>query len=264
IVDYTDGAPIAYSGHWPELQARSAASNVRKAIKPIPSGSLNQPPAPPAGPTDAQIVSWFAALRDSFREAREQSAAAGKPLDDRLIRVQDYRKNAQPTPQGRSVDGLGPDTAGWWIDMGDENAPVDIVNTPLHATLAELRRSIGGARLFMPDASNLFEVPGPRWYRPWAPHLVVFGAKRSYRHGLDGRFRADGHLATRVSGEAMIGLRVGSATVLAKDLMASTLPFASAGLPPAALELVQEHLLSDAENAPIMAQSAGAAAGPIA
>ena len=178
--------------------------------------------------------------------------------------MQDYRKNAQPTPQGRSVDGLGPDQAGWWIDMGDENAPIDIVNNPLHATLAELRRSVGGARLYMPDASNLFEVPGPRWYRPWAPHLVVFGAKRSYRHGFDGRFRLDGHLTTRVSGESMIGLRVGRATVLAKDLVTSTAALATAGLPAVVSELVQEHLLSDAENAPIMAKNARQPAGTTA
>jgi hypothetical protein len=189
IADYTDGAPIVYSGHWPPIQARSAAT-VRKR-KVIPSSSLNQPPAQPAGPTDQEIVAWIEALRAAFLAARQQSANAGKALDDRLIRVQDFRKNAQPTPQGRSADGLGPDQAGWWIDMGDENAPIDILDNPLHATLAELRRAVGGARLHMPDASNLFEVPGPRWYRPWAPHLVVFGAKRSYRHGLDGRMDAE-------------------------------------------------------------------------
>jgi hypothetical protein len=253
VLDYTDGAPIAYSGHWPALQARSASSAVRKQAKVIPPAVLNEPPAPPAGPTDAEIVAWIAALRGHFLTARQLS---GKPLDDRLIRVQDYRKNAQPTPQGRSADGLGPDQAGWWIDMGDENAPIDIVNNPLHATLAELRRSIGGARLHMPDATNVFEVPGPRWYRPWAPHLVVFGAKRSYRHGFDGRYRPDGHLTTRVSGESMIGLRVGRATVLAKDLVTSTASLAGAGLPLVASEIVQEHLLADVENAPIMARYA--------
>jgi len=260
LTDYTDGAPLAYSGHWPMLEARSAASQVMKKAKLIPASALNQPPAPPAGPTVAQIIAWIETLRAAFLSAR-QSAPPGKVLDDRLIRVQDYRKNAQPTALGRSIDGLGADQAGWWMDMGDENAPIDIENNPLHAMLAELRRSVGGARLHMPDPANLFEVPGPRWYRPWAPHLVVFGAKRSYRHGFDGRFRLDGHLTTRVSGEAMIGLQVGAATVLAKDLVASTAPLAMPGLPGAVSELVQEHLLSDAENAPIMAKNARQAAG---
>jgi len=263
VIDYTDSAPIAYSGHWPALQARSASSHVLKRAQTIPSSALNQPSAPPAGPTDQQIVTWIEKLRADFLAAR-QSAPAGKVLDERLIRVQDYRKNAQPTPQGRSVDGLGPDQAGWWIDMGDENAPIDIVNNPLHAMLAELRRSVGGARLHMPESSNLFEVPGPRWYRPWAPHLVLFGAKRSYRHGFDGRYRLDGHLATRVSGESMIGLKVGRATVLAKDLVTSTAALATAGLPAVASELVQEHLLSDAENAPIMAKNVRQPAGTTA
>ena len=256
VMDYTNGAPLAYSGHWPELQARSASSHVRKKAKTIPPSSLNQPAPAPAGPTDQQIVSWIETLRAEFLAARQQAAAAGKILDSRLIRVQDFRKNAQPISQGRSVDGLGSDEAGWWIDVGDENEPIDIHNNPLHAILAELRRAVGGARLFMPAASNLFEVPGPRWYRPWAPHLVIFGARRSYRHGFDGRFRADGHLTTRVSGESMIGLRVGRATVLARDLVASTAALAGPGLPAAASELVQEHLLSDVENAPIMAKFA--------
>ncbi len=264
ITDYTDNAPVAYSGHWPPLQARSASTHVLKRAQPIPPSSLNQPSAPPAGPTDQQIVAWIEKLRADFLTARQQSAAAGKPLDDRLIRVQDHRKNAQPTPQGRSADGLGPDSAGWWIDMGDANAPIDIANNPLHQILAELRRSVGGARLHMPESSNLFEVPGPRWYRPWAPHLVLFGASRSYRHGFDGRFRLDEHLTTRVSGESMIGLKVGRATVLAKDLVTSTAPLTAAGLPAVVSELVQEHLLSDAENAPIMAKNVRQPAGTTA
>ena len=78
----------------------------------------------------------------------------------------------------------------------------------------------------------------------------------SYRHGFDGRFRADGHLKTRLSGESMIGLRVGASTVLAQDLVSSTADLAAPGLPTAVSELVQEHLLSDAENVPIMAMNA--------
>ena len=116
----------------------------------------------------------------------------------------------------------------------------------------------------MPESSNLFEVPGPRWYRPWAPHLVLFGARRSYRHGFDGRYRLDGHLTTRVSGESMIGLKVGRTTVLAKDLVTSTAALTAAGLPAVASEHVQEHLLSDAENAPIMAKNVRQAAGTTA
>ena len=256
LADLTNGAPTMTSGHWPELKARSAAAHVAKVAKIIPVAALNQPPAPPAGPTDAEIVAWIEKLRTDFAAARQQSAAAGKPLDDRLIRVEDHRKNAQPTALGRSIDGSGPDQAGWWIDMGDENAPIDVVNDPLHAALADLRRAVAGARVYMPEASNLFEVPGPRWYRPWAPHLVIFGAKRSYRHGSDGRFRVDGHLFTRVSGETMLGLRVGTVTVLAKDLVSSTADVASHGLPSVAQALLHEHLLSDAENAPIMAKQA--------
>lgn len=259
LTDLTMGSSVMSSGHWPMLQARSSLVHVAKGkrAKPIPPSNLNEPPpAPPAGFSDDQIVAWIVELRAKFAAARQQAAAAGTPLDARLIRVQDHRRNAQPTPQGRSVDGSGPDQAGWWIDMGVDTAPIDIVNDPLHATLAELRRSVAGAKVHMPDAGNLFEVPGPRWYRPWAPHLVVFGARRSYRHGADGRFRADGHLLTRVAGEAMIGLRVGAAMVLGKDLVTSTAPFNAPGIPPVVGELIQEHLLADGQNGPVMSANA--------
>ena len=234
----------------------AAAASIAKVSKVIPAGALSQPPAPPAGPTDAEILAWIQKLRADFATARAQAAAAGTPIDDRLIRVEDHRKHAQPTALGRSIDGSGPDQAGWWIDMGDANAPIDIVNDPLHAALADLRRAVGGARVYMPDAANLFEVPGPRWYRPWAPHLVLFGIKRSYRHGFDGRFRLDGHLFTRVSGESLVGLKVGGVTVLAKDLVATGDDIAAHGLPRAAQALLHEHLLADAENAYIMAKEA--------
>ena len=81
---------------------------------------------------------------------------------------------------------------------------------PLHAMLAELRRSIGGARLHMPGAGQPLRgagaavVPavGAAPGRSSAPSVVSGTA-------FDGRFRLDGHLTTRVSGESMIGLKVG-------------------------------------------------------
>ena len=262
LADLTDGASMSISGHWPMFRARSASTHFNQIAKVIPSQFLNQPPVRPVGPTDAEIVTWIGKLRSDFATARQQSGNAGKPLDPRLIRIQDHRENAQPTPQGHSVDGFGPDQAGWWIDMGDENEPIDIAGNPEHKALAELRRSIGGARVHMPEVGNIFGVPGPRWYRPWSPHLVVFSARRSYRHGQDGRFREDGHLTTRVSGESMIGLRVGNATVLAKDLLRSQPELRSAGLPSVVGELIQEHALMDAENAGIMAKVARVNADP--
>lgn len=247
-------------GHYPDLVARSAAiaaPTVAQLQTQIPSAVLSEPPAAqPTGPSEDEIVDWIEALRAAFAAARDDAQATGHPIDARLVRVQDHRRNAAPTALGRSVDGSGPAQAGWWLDLGDPDVSIDIAQNPTHRVLAELYRSIAGARVHLPDAEHLFEVPGPRWYRPWAPHLVLYGAKRQFRHGGDGRFRLDGHLGTRFAGELMVGLRVGGHTMLGRELLADTGAFGAAGLPGVVAGLVAEHALTDAANAPIMARVA--------
>jgi hypothetical protein len=54
----------------------------------------------------------------------------------------------------------------------------------------------------------------------------------------------------------MIGMRVGPALVLGKDLVTSVAPFSAPGIPAAVAEIVQEHLLSDAQSGPVMSAAA--------
>jgi hypothetical protein len=260
IADLGASTVIPVMGHWPELVARSAAiaaPTVAQMQINIPASALSElPTAQPTGPTDDEIIDWIEKLREKFAEAQSGADTAGHPIDPRLVRVQDHRRNAAPTALGPSVDGSGPSQAGWWLDLGDPAAEIDIKENLAHRVLAELYRSIAGARVYLPHIDNLFEVPGPRWYRPWAPHLVLYGAKRQFRHGADGRFRLDGHLATRFAGDLMVGLRVGGHTVLGSELLTETGVFGAAGLPDVVSGLVSEHALTDAANAPIMARVA--------
>ncbi|MCV7221233.1 hypothetical protein [Mycolicibacterium elephantis] len=257
LADLGGSATAPITGNWPGLLARSAAISAATADQlqnPIADAVLSEPPAAqPSGPSDSEIVDWIGDLREAFAAAQQ---TATHPIDPRLVRVQDHRRNAAPSALGPSADGSGPAQAGWWLDLGDPNAPIDIAQNPGHRVLAELYRAIAGARIHLPDADHLFEVPGPRWYRPWAPHLVLYGAKRQFRHGADGRFRLDGHLDTRFAGELMVGLRVGNHTVLGNELLADSGAFSAPGVPDLVSGLVAEHALADAANAPIMARTA--------
>lgn len=260
LADLGGTAAVPVTGNWTQLVARSAAMSapMRSAWQAeIPASVLSEPPtAAPSGPTDAEITEWIGDLRAAFAATRSAAQTAGRPVDARLVRVQDHRRNATPSMLGVGAEGSGPAQAGWWLDLGNPEAPVDIEADPAHRALAELYRSIGGARIHLPDGDNLFEVPGPRWYRPWAPHLVLYGAKRQYRHGADGRFRADGHLGTRFAGDLLVGIKVGGYTVIGNELISETGVFTRAGLPSVITGLISEHAVTDVANAPIMARMA--------
>src|SRR5262249_12419638 len=107
--------------------------------------------------------------------------------------------------------------------------------------------------------------PGPRWYRPWAPQIVLSNIGRSYKFGYDTRFRADRKVQTRVSGNTLVSLAVGKqAAVLGKALVANQQGFAVPGIPADVVSLVKETLLLDTESAGVMASVAGVAANATA
>lgn len=260
LADLGSIGELPMTGNWPGVAARSAAANalmmatMDSSVSALPSSVLDDvPAATPTGPSDDEIADWIQKLREAFGAA--QSGAA-HPIHPRLVRVQDHRRDAAPTALGRPTDGQGTNQAGFWLDLGDPAAPIDIDNIPEHQLLAELYRSVAGARIHLPDPAHLFEVPGARWYRPWAPHLVLYGAKRQFRHNADGRFRADGHLSTRYAGELMVGVRIGGHTVVGAELLAEKAAFGVDGLPAVVAGLIAEHALTDAANAPIMARVA--------
>ena len=239
------------SGHWPTLITRAAAISEPPGLDSTPSAVVFEPPPPtPQEPTPAEIAIWVGKFNTAFDAAKTAALAKGTPIDERLVQVHDYRSNAQPAKLGSSTDGHGPAQASWWLDLADPNA------------LAEFYHSAFGAKVHLPDADSLYELPGPRWYRPWAPALLLYGTGRSYRAGFDGRFRADGFLQTRMGGETARALSVGAMPPVAgRQIIEKGGAFsATPGLPAETAALLEEALLLDTESATVMAAAAGAGA----
>ncbi len=240
------------SGYWPLMQARSASSMDVSVVSQIPPLYKNEPP--PAIPTDAEADDWVnTQFAPKFAAAIAGANTKGTPIDQRLVFISDKRSNAQSHTLGRTADRSGTDGAGWWLDTTDAGA------------MREFRKSVAGAVIHLPDPDNLLEVPGARWNRPWSPQLVLHGISRSYRAGFDARFSADGYVVGRLGGDTVTALSVGSNNrVFAKDLLdAPNNVFSVLGIPSDARLLVQESMLFDPSNTPLMgALSAGANATP--
>ena len=136
-------------------------------------------------------------MADELPKAVDQAMSAlGKPIDVRYVRVGDHRADA-PTPALGQLDpSSGADGAGYWLDLEDPDA------------LRRLARNSHGALIALPSADDLYVEPGPRWYRPGAPQVVVLGCQRSFRFGEDARLAVDGRLPTRGSGQTVTQLYV--------------------------------------------------------
>lgn len=101
--------------------------------------------------------------------------------------------------------------------------------------------------------------PGPRWYQPADPVIMVQGAKRSLKHGGDGRFSEDGRLPCRLSDEPVRSISVRPAggrsdvrqVVLAEEILERALDHGA--LPPACHTLLRELVVLDPGSAPTIA-----------
>jgi hypothetical protein len=94
----------------------------------------------------------------------------------------------------------------------------------------------------------------PRWFRAQEPAVVVQGARRSAKHGADGRFTQDGTLVCRLSGFVITSLSTaivaGSTTrptVVALQLLEEDL--SHPGLPPECVDVLHEAVLLDPGSA---------------
>jgi hypothetical protein len=194
------------------------------------------PAANPATPTDADVNAFLTNVRGAFTAA----FTADPTLDNRLLRVQDHRRDAHPPSLGRSPDGSGPEQASYWVDMSSPDGDT---------MLKQLYRGAFDAQIVLPGTTAPFEVAGPRWYRPWSPQVVIQKANRSYRFGEDGRFEPGQAVHTRVSGETVTGLQVrGLPQAVASDLLDNAGPLsATTGLPGEVRSLVEEAMFFDSE-----------------
>src|SRR5262249_8082287 len=127
------------TGFWSPLATRSAQIHGGPSLANVSDAFVLRPPLGLAPGLIANLIK-------RVREAQPKAAAESPfPIDRRLVRVQDYRRNAQPASLGHSPDNSGPDQAGWWIDI-EEDPP---------AALRQLYLGARGANIHLPDKDNL-------------------------------------------------------------------------------------------------------------
>jgi hypothetical protein len=244
---------VVASGHWPETLSREAlsltsASNAISANPIIQGPTRVQPTAPPfqaapPQPSASDIATWIANVTAAFQKTAADAAAAGTPIDPKMVRVLDSRSKAKPLQLAPLTDGSGTKGSSYWIQIDDTDA------------LTQILTATTGASISLPDKGNLYSQPGPRWYRPWSPQIVLTDAKRSYRFGEDGRFESDGTLLCRASGYTAYAIYSNTgAQVQASALVANPTAIASvAGLPPETQSLLSEAVMLDTGSAPALA-----------
>jgi hypothetical protein len=242
------------SGHWPDTFSANALSMTSASLSQVArlSGLVQQAPpfqAAPPQPTQDQINAWLKQVRDAMNKTIADAAAAGTPIDPKMIRVIDSRAKAQPLRLAPQVDGSGTSGGGYWVNIDDTDS------------LTQILVATTGASVSQPDAGSLYTEPGPRWYRPWSPQIVLTDAKRSYRFGEDGQFEANGTLKCRTSGYTAYAIYSNTGTqVQGSALIANSAGFTSvAGLPSDTQALLNESVMLDTGSSPALAAVAPAA-----
>lgn len=244
-----DASGPVMAGNWPRVASRRNPSfgMARKSLELASPRHLTDLIGP-AGPTEKQADAW---IHNTFMPAFNTLLGTRNTVDARLIRVLDYRSNTPEPSVGHKIGAIAGDSAGSWLDVQDTDA------------LRRLHRSAWGATIRLPSADNVYELPGPNWYRPWSPQIVVSNAGRSYRFGEDGRFTPDGFLECRTSGEVLASLKVGqSPTAVGGQILADPGLISNTALIPAeATALLHEAVLFDSDSAEVLANLVAGASG---
>lgn len=192
----------------------------------------------------ASLATWRAEVRRQAAKVRD-----AQQTHPQLLRIQDYRSNAKTPALGQMIGDSGSDGAGWWLDLGDA--------TNTDAVLDQLYLLAVGADIHMPDPANIFEQPGPRWYRPWSPQVVLLNAGRSFLFGADGFHQPDGSLRCRYTNETIYQIQVtGYNRLGGKQAINGAALTANGGLPREARALLEETALVDPLSSAVMAMQA--------
>lgn len=113
----------------------------------------------------------------------------------------------------------------------------------------------------LPEEEDLKKNISDRYHEPNDPVVLVYGAKRSYRHGEDGRFDEDGKLFTRFTGQNIFGLEVAlkdqkEQPVLGSDVTLPPVNLQSSLVPKETGDLCLETFFFDTLNAEAIAKAA--------
>lgn len=95
------------------------------------------------------------------------------------------------------------------VDRRTRGGPLAPIGCPVSG-LTQLRQDLASPDLGVPVlAFAARKLALPRWHRPGTPVLHIEGHGRSFRHGHDGRMRADGRLPCRASGQTVTAIELG-------------------------------------------------------
>jgi len=234
LITHEDDGPPA-SGHWPPLLERSASLKPRR-IDATATASGPRLDVPAQGLDRASFGSAVQAIRAALVAAVSAAASAGTAIDDRYVYLTDLRGSA---------------SAESWIDVEDDDA------------VARVLGAARGATLRLPDAADLYVLPGVSWSRPWAPQLVLLNASRStHLERLQATAGSGQQPNARVSGETLAGYGVGPYWLKGgTGLIDNAVAFGVAGLPTEVPSLLAESLLLDPQSASALADAAQPAPG---
>ena len=240
--------PTGFSLKKPDLALQPSQN--AKIITPIQIPPVNSTttyaPPPPVQPSDTDVANFTQNVTNAIGSALAAAHSAGLGINTTMLRVSDLRANAQPINLGPSINGSGTDSGGYWVDTSNTDQ------------MRQLLINTAGAPVDMPNELPVYLQPGPRWFRPWSPVILLKNTGRSYRFGEDGRFDPNnGTLECRVSGNTAYSIVDNIGTeVLASSIFDSPASITSKpGLPAESLSLLQEAAMLDIGSVPTLAAS---------
>ncbi len=210
----------------------------------------------PSGTADTPLTSAQAAALDALNSAQQQVDALTRQVASlqweiyalwwKLGYVTANQVNPIPNAAQAITGFLTAKQGQATTAIGD----LTTATTQRDAASQELTAGLGGL--------VLKQVPEPPFYRPNDPALLIQGVGRSYAHGEDGRFSADGGLYCRFTGQTLDSLLVTgtAAPVTAQALGLSPLAV-PADAPAELADLATEAYFLDPGNAAAIASAAG-------
>ena len=166
-----------------------------------PTEPKSQEKAPDPSPAQSKAVSDLNKAQADLDRARREFADAQWDLYSRWWKSARL-PHLDPKPNGISGD---PEQA---VGLASSKQRADQKSNAMRTAVnvvANAKGAVDQALSMSPPnprfAFRLVETKGPRFYRPSDPVLLVYGVRRSEKHGGDGRFTVDNTLFCRFAGQ---------------------------------------------------------------
>lgn len=243
----------------PDGAAQLAALLQGTWFQQLPGGTrwvLTTPQAgTPSGAADTPLTAAQAAALDALNSAQQQVDASTRQVASLQWEIYAlwWKLGYVTANQVNPIPNAAQAIAGFLTTKQSQatNALSDLTTatTQRDAANQQLTADLGGLLLK--------QVPEPPFYRPNDPALLIQGVGRSYAHGEDGRFSADGGLYCRFTGQTLDALLVtGTAAPVTAQALGLTSLAVPADAPAELADLATEAFFLDPGNAHAIAAAA--------